>query len=132
MPELADVKFGTETRREIENFFKIALGDQCLSIKPIEPTGIQDYAKKVVEYHKLAHGWELSSNFDLTEKLDQVTSQLPAITPARTHIRAIIEALDQYRLTGEIKEIATQKLTEYQLEEDESFFQGMDSDNTET
>lgn len=96
MPLLAEERFGSKARRELENFFKIAISSSCPQVKPVAEDDLINMLAEVVKLYGNAYKYDPQIN--LKRLIRHVGSQ-----PIRTYIRATLEALDiQYLYRREV------------------------------
>lgn len=115
---MAGERFGPDEEEAMKAFFEKANSDHCPTIAPVQETDLTKLREAIVHLHGVAHGWSPPSLQDIRSHLSGISED----APVRTHIRALIEALDQTLLTGQAPDIQPSVLTEGSTEEDSTYF----------
>lgn len=114
VPRIAGERLGAEVKNELEDFFERAIKDECPKLVPINDNEINPLLSKIGELYCKAYGQ--SDNPDpiwIEQTLRSATGK-----PIRTYIKAALEILDNYFLTGGISEVKTEELSEHPMVKD--------------
>jgi hypothetical protein len=115
IPPLAAEKFGADAEKLIQEFFEIAVSSHCPTIRPLETANLVSLLERLVKLHGTAYDW--NAQLDAKKLVKKIGSQ-----PIRTHIRAILEALDIAYLYNESVDVGATQLVEASVQEEEDFF----------
>ncbi len=117
IPALAEERMGVEARNKMERFFAWAISDHCPKIKQVDSERLNELLKNVSRIHGLAYKW--SPSF---ERVKPYLKNVGTGDPVRTHIRAMIEVLDDLLITGQAQDIKTERLVEGSVKEEPEYF----------
>lgn len=115
IPELAAQKFCQDAAVEMQEFFRRAVSSHCPVIEPLAEHNLIALLSKLVELHGQAHGWQ--ARLDIPTLVAEIGNR-----PVRTHIRAVLEALDLALVYKNVISPEVTGLVELSVEEEESFF----------
>lgn len=114
IPRIAGEKFGQEVKDEMIEFFSRALMEDCPTLTPFGGEQLIPLLQQIAEWYRRAFAHEREPQPDwLNQVMDNVRGK-----PVRTYIRATLEVLDHYYLTGRIIAVQPDHLIEHPMEEE--------------
>jgi len=113
IPRIAGERFGQEVEEEMTKFFNRALIEDCPTLTAFGDNQLIPLLQQIAEWYRRAFTHEREPQPDW---LNQVMVNVKG-KPVRTYIRATLEVLDHYYLTGRIIPVQPDLLIEHPMEE---------------
>lgn len=126
IPRLAEERHGSVAKKEMDDFFTLAMNDRCLTIEKVEKEKLEFLFNKLVETHAIAYQWNPPAG-----KAREAISNIVGNGPVRVYIRATLEALDQICFYGSSGIILQQPVEEPIMEERDDMPEQTDENQTE-